>query len=61
MPPGGTDVPPATTPGDTPATDTAGPGDDRKRLHEEPIDDEASTGRAFSDGRPVAGEDPDYD
>jgi len=76
LPPGGTDVPPGTTPGttptttpsttptttpgDTPAPDAAGPGDDKKRLHEEPIDDEAAGGRAFSDGRPVAGVDPDF-
>ena len=40
--------------------DPGGPGDDDKRLHEEPIDNEAGAGRTFSDGRPVAGEDPDY-
>ena len=39
--------------------DPSGPGDDDKRLHEEPIDNEAG-GRAFSNGRPVAGPDPDY-
>lgn len=77
MPGGGTDVPPATTPGGSDTTDpvmtdppvnaaptapgTAGPGDDAKRLQEEPIDSEASNGRKFSDGRPVAGTDPDFD
>ncbi|GLY96978.1 hypothetical protein [Actinoplanes sp. NBRC 103695] len=40
-------------------SDTAGPGDDQSRLQEEPIDDEASE-RPFSDGRPIAGEDPDF-
>ena len=76
MPPGGTSLPPTTSPGATapgatsgPATSgpatfgrpsTSGPGDDDKRLHEEPIDNEASNGRTFSDGRPVAGTDPDY-
>ena len=65
MPAGGTAVdPPATGPAPaSPATAApagAGPGDDRKRLHEEPIDNEASGGRTFSDGRPVAGTDPDY-
>jgi hypothetical protein len=39
--------------------DPSGPGDDDKRLHEEPIDNEAG-GRSFSTGRPVAGQDPDY-
>ncbi|MEV6494424.1 hypothetical protein AB0M20_38255 [Actinoplanes sp. NPDC051633] len=53
-------IKPATKPGDDRAPSAAGPGDDRKRLHEEPIDDEASTDRKFSDGRPVAGVDPDY-
>lgn len=64
---------PAGTPADTPvdpavtdedpgkAPDPAGPGDDDKRLHEEPIDNEAGAGRSFSDGRPVAGPDPDFD
>jgi hypothetical protein len=72
MPGGGTAVDPADTGTDKPAgPDPAasspaaepqpnGPGDDDKRLHEEPIDDEAGGGRTFSDGRPVAGQDPDY-
>jgi hypothetical protein len=65
MPAGGTPVPAddTTTPvADTPATPAdADPGDDDKRLHEEPIDDEAKQSkRSFSDGRPVAGEDTEY-
>jgi hypothetical protein len=57
MPAGGSDVDPATV---DPAMDE--PVDD-PRLHEEPIDDEAGgKKRAFSGGgRPVAGEDRDYD
>jgi hypothetical protein len=72
MPGGGTAVDPADTGTDKPAgpdpaasspaaePQPGGPGDDDKRLHEEPIDDEAGGGRTFSDGRPVAGQDPDY-
>lgn len=69
-----TDPAPADAPGDAKPADTkpgdakpgtakpgvAGPGDDAKRLHEEPIDNEASSNRKFSDGRPVAGSDPDF-
>ena len=58
LPGGGSDVPPSTTPAPS-DTSADGPGDDGVRLGEEPIDDEAG-GRAFSDGRPVAGADPDY-
>jgi hypothetical protein len=52
---------------DEPAADPAdpadaGPGDDDKRLHEEPIDNEAKQSkRSFSDGRPVAAEDTEYE
>jgi hypothetical protein len=69
MPAGGTavDTPASTDPATDPADpavaaapDAAGPGDDDQRLHEEPIDNEAAGGRTFSDGRPVAGADPDY-
>jgi hypothetical protein len=45
-----------------PAADPATAND--QRLHEEPVDPEGATGRTdtrrFSDGRPVAGPDPDY-
>ncbi|MFG1605752.1 hypothetical protein [Actinoplanes sp. NPDC049265] len=54
LPPGGTDVPP----GGGNTTPAAGPGDDQQRLDEEPIDGESA--RPFSEGRPVAGQDPDY-
>ncbi|HET6533257.1 MAG TPA: hypothetical protein VFH03_21930 [Actinoplanes sp.] len=64
---GGPDQPAGDPPGKPgigdPATDDpdpSGPGDDDKRVHEEPTDDEAG-GRSFSTGRPVAGEDPDYE
>jgi hypothetical protein len=76
MPAGGTAVPAthapaADAPGNlAPATDTpvkpaADPATaNDKRLHEEPVDPEGATGRTdtrkFSDGRPVAGPDPDY-
>jgi hypothetical protein len=72
MPDGGLPVnQPATTPAapadDAPAPAVStpppgGPGDDDPRLHEEPVDDDeaANGGRPFSDGRPVAGEDADY-
>jgi hypothetical protein len=46
---------------DATAPDPSGPGDDDKRLHEEPTDGEAANGRAFSEGRPTAGQDPDFD
>lgn len=60
LPQGGSDVLPDTKPGNaTPPPNAAGPGDDQQRLQEEPIDDEASE-RPFSDGRPVAGQDPDF-
>jgi hypothetical protein len=59
MPADGTPVP-AGEPGPSIPADSAGPGDDSKRLHEEPLDGEAKSRRTFSDGRPVAGEDPEY-
>jgi hypothetical protein len=63
LPAGGTDVPaaPHTKPAAAaPAEDPAIAND--ARLHEEPTDPEGKGGnqRAFSDGRPVAGVDPDY-
>jgi hypothetical protein len=66
LPAGGTDVPVAQHPAQTkpaavkPAEDPAIAND--ARLHEEPTDPEGKGGnrRAFSDGRPVAGLDPDY-
>ena len=63
LPAGGTDVPaaPRTKPAAAaPAEDPAIAND--ARLHEEPTDPEGKGGnqRAFSDGRPVAGVDPDY-
>jgi hypothetical protein len=66
LPAGGTDVPAAQDPARTkpaavkPAEDPAIAND--ARLHEEPTDPEGKGGnrRAFSDGRPVAGVDPDY-
>jgi hypothetical protein len=53
-------APATSAPAATAPAATSGPGDDDQRLHEEPVDDEASDGRRFSDGRPVAGTDPDY-
>jgi hypothetical protein len=67
LPAGGTDVPAAQQPARTkpaaavkPAPDPAIAND--ARLHEEPTDPEGKAGkqRSFSDGRPVAGVDPDY-
>jgi hypothetical protein len=66
LPAGGTDVPATQDPAPTkpaagkPAEDPATAND--ARLHEEPTDPEGKGGnrRAFSDGRPVAGVDPDY-
>ncbi|HEY7273605.1 MAG TPA: hypothetical protein VH502_12805 [Actinoplanes sp.] len=66
LPAGGTDVPVAQDPARTkpaaatPAEDPATAND--ARLHEEPTDPEGKGGnrRAFSDGRPVAGVDPDF-
>jgi hypothetical protein len=60
LPGGGTDVPAATAPGKpTPAAPADVPHGDDPRPAEEPLGDEAG-GRRFSDGRPVAGTDPDY-
>jgi hypothetical protein len=65
LPAGGTDIPAAHNKPAKPAT--AEPAADPSiandaRLHEEPTDPEGKGGkrRAFSDGRPVAGVDPDY-
>jgi hypothetical protein len=64
LPAGGSDVPAAQDkpqkPAVKPAQDPAIAND--SRLHEEPTDPEGKGGkrRAFSDGRPVAGVDPDY-
>jgi hypothetical protein len=66
LPAGGTDVPAQDQPAKTkpaavkPGADPAIAND--ARLHEEPTDPEGKGGkqRAFSDGRPVAGVDPDY-
>ena len=61
LPAGGTDVSGTHQPAAVkPAEDPAIAND--ARLHEEPTDpeDKGGTRRAFSDGRPVAGVDPDY-
>jgi hypothetical protein len=75
LPAGDPGVAPGTAPADRPGAPAAeapaaespaagdespAAGDDDQRLAEEPVDDEAGD-RAFSDGRPVAGPDPDFD
>jgi hypothetical protein len=56
LPAGGTDVTPSALAGSSDSE----PADD-PRMHEEPVDDEATPKRTFSaGGRPVAGEDGDF-